>query len=265
MNSSLGIIISFCTNELCFIDAVLREASLISNDIVVSYGDKFFNGEDQDLSFLDEYTKKYPHVKWAQYNIDVNADKRLPNGKINTLYYFCLTRWAAIQKLDDSSKWVLVIDADEIPEGVKFNQLYKSLNPQSDHCYKIGCYWYYKDVKFQAKNYEDSILLIEKNQLVESNVFTEHDRDGMYQTIPRNLIHKNIMGEDKLPVFHHFSFVRKGKEGLEKKLVNWGHLDLLNCSPEAFANYIHTQDNIVRDPIHNYTYNIVENIFNIQI
>lgn len=267
MNESLGVIISFSTNELCFLDALLSQTSLISDDIVVSYGDKFFNGDDQDLTFLKEYATKYPKIKWTKYNVDVNLNVNLRQGVIKRpmAYFHNLSRYYAIQQLKNTSKWVLIIDADEIPEGNKFNQLYKSLHKKTDNCYKIACFWYFKELKYQARTYEDSPLIIEKKYLTKKNIFTDEERDGIYQDIKQSC-HRDIRNIDNLPVMHHFSFIRKNKKDLLKKLQNWGHIDDIfnGIDPQNFVNFIYCDDN-VNDVIHKYDYNIVENIFQIQV
>lgn len=264
MNQSLGIIISFSTNELCFLDALLRETSLISNDIVISYGNKFFNGDDQDLSFLNGYEKKYPKVKFVEYKVDINLNKEFRKGVVRRpiAYFHNLSRYSAIQHLNKDTEWVLILDGDEIPEGNKFNELYSSFFLQLDHCYKITCFWYFKEIEYQAKSYEDSPLLIEKKYLTEKNIFSDDERDGIYKDI--NYCHRDVRNKDNLPVIHHYSFVRKCKEGLKKKIQNWGHTDDIfnSIDPDQFINYIYKNNN-VNDIVHNYSYVKVENIFNI--
>lgn len=265
MNPQLGIIISISTNELCFLEALLRETSLISDDIVVSYGNKFFNGDDQDLNSLNIILTKYPKIKFTEYNVNINLKNSSRKGVVNrpTAYFHNLSRYTATKKLNNNTKWVLILDGDEIPEANKFNEMYKSLNLQSNHCYKIACFWYFKELKYQAKVYEDSPLLIEKKYLTEENIFTDFERDGIYHEI-KKYCHRDIRNKYNLPVIHHYSFIRSGKMGLLKKLQNWGHNDDIfhSIDPETFVNHIYENDN-VNDIIHNYEYNIVENIFQI--
>lgn len=262
MQAPLGIIISFSTNELCFLDALLTEASAISDDVVVSYGDKFFSGEPQDAGFVHTYAPKFPGVKWARYEVDSRLAPALRRGVVKrpTAYFHNLSRWAAVGRLDPSTRWVLVLDADEIPEGVRFGELYRSLPLRAGECYKVACYWYFKDVRYQATTHEDSPLLVEKRHLTEEAVFTDDERDGICRGLT---CHRGVrLGA---PALHHFSFIREGKEGLLRKLRNWGHADDMfgAVGPGGFVDFVHGDGN-VNDIVHGYDYKVVDNVFHIQ-
>jgi len=251
-----------------FLDAMVQETLKFSDDVVVSYGLKLYNGQQEDLQLMEYYQSKYPAVRFVCYDVDPSLPVSERRGVVQrpTAYWHNLARWTAIQSLRNDDSWIFVLDADEIPEGEKVKEWLDCKGNQLDpsHCYKVGTYWYFKDPIYQSMSYEDSILLIHRSSLTEDNIFGDLERD--YTITHSGLkLERMILGLDGLPMWHHFSFVRS-KEGIKRKLLSWGHADDLfkNVNVDDIINYMYKDDQ-PNDFVHGYKYKIVENKFGIQV
>lgn len=258
----VGVIINFCTNELCFLEVLLKECSKFSSDIVVSYTDQLYNGEVEDLSFISLYRQQFPHVKFVKYAIDLMMSPQNMKGVIYRplAYWHNLARFTASSALDPSTEWVFVIDADEIPDGDQVKYFLDTRLFDQEKSYKIATYWYFKLPVYQSQVFEDSILLIHKKHLTEDNIFGDMERDHLIAHSKTNL-QRMVMGLNKLPMFHHFSWVRS-YDGIRKKVSSWAHKFELGMTTEQVLDRIYSNEGI-NDIIHNYRYNQVDNIFDI--
>lgn len=268
MVTRVGVIICACSTEAVFLGQLLRECLHFSKDIVVSYTDKMYNGDHEDLSYINKVIDSFPDVKFVKYDVDLSLPKEKMQGVQNrpTAYWHNLARFTAINALNPDTDWVFVLDADEIPEGVRVSQWLQQIGKDLsiNECYKLATYWYFKYPIFQAQSYEDSILLIHKSHLTPNNVFGDNERDFTI-TNSQTTLKREVMGLDGKPLWHHFSFVRT-KENLKKKLSSWGHRDdlLKNVNIDDVVNYVF-RDAGVNDFVHGYKYNIVDNKFDILI
>jgi hypothetical protein len=260
----IGVVINYCSNESKFIEANIRECLKFSNDIVVSYGDKLYNGEVEDPHHFEELQRKFPQVKFIQYKVEIDLpiDKRRGVYLRPTAYWHNLARSTGVMALDPKTQWVFLIDADEIPEGEKVLQWLQTKRVSQFECYKIATYWYFKLPIYQAKEYEDSILLIPKNVLIDNNIFGDMERDYTIAASGLKLVRMNLGLDDK-PMWHHYSFVRS-PEGIAKKLSSWGHRDDVfnGKNINDIVEYIFKDENH-NDVVHGYTYNTVQKQFDI--
>ena len=264
----ISVIISYSSNESIFIDALVTECEKFSDDIVISHGSHFYDGQPEDHTHMKECVNKYPQVQFVTYDVDTSISKELRKG-CNTrpsAYWHNLSRWTAISALKKQG-WVFVIDADEIPDGDLLKYWISKLDPSDlnpECCYKFACYWYFKSPQNRATTIEDSVLLIHRKHLTEDNVFGDDERDHLIRTSNTRLLRqvKDLQGR---VMWHHFSFVRS-KEGLITKISTWGHKDDIfkQVNPTLFVDYLFKDDN-VNDIVHNYQYITVDNKFNIDI
>jgi len=261
----VSIVINYCSNEKEFLDANLNECLKFSNDIVVSYGSHLYDFTPENIDHINYYKEKYKIINFVEYKVDKNLDLSKQKG-VNmrpTAYWHNLARWTGIQSLKNKD-WVFLIDSDEIPNGddVKLwiDLNYKNLN--ENNCYKIATYWYFKNVTFQSKTLEDSILLIHYKYLTEDNIFGDLERDYSIYNSKTKLI-REVKGINNTVLWNHFSWVRT-KKGLYHKITNWAHsCDIFkNVNVSDIINYIY-KDNNVNDIVHNYDYIKVNNKFNI--
>lgn len=268
MNSHIGIVINYSSLEKNFIASLLKQANLITSNIVISYGSHLYTGipEDSD-EFLKDFKNLYPSNIFIKYNVNINEDLFKKKGVVKrpTAYWCNLARWNGYNELKDKVEWIIFIDADEIPDSVLFNEWLNENILHKNYNYKFANYWYFKNYKNQSIQFEDSILMVHKNNLNENIIFHDDERDGILKMTPHIKQFRMVKNKNSLPMWHHFSWVRD-KQGIINKLKNFAHKDDIfkeENIAERIADYIYRDDNI-NDIIHNYQYKIVDNIFEIQ-
>ena len=106
-----GVIVNNCSNEICFLDALLKECSTFAEQIVVSYADKLYNGEPEHFP-IDDYVQRYPKAQFVQYYVDLSLpdDKKKGVDTRPVAYWHNLARMTAIDALKPEIDWVFVID-----------------------------------------------------------------------------------------------------------------------------------------------------------
>lgn len=267
MNSHIGIVVNYSSLEKNFIDGLLKECNLITSNIVISYGSHLYNGikEDSD-EYLKFYKEKYPNNFFIKYDVNLNEDlfKNKGVNKRPTAYWCNLARWNGYLKLKNNVEWIIFIDADEIPDSNLFNEWLNENTLHNNYNYKFANYWYFKTYKNQSLQFEDSILMVNKNIINEDNIFHDDERDGILKMTPNIKQFRMVKNKNNMPMWHHFSWVRN-KQGIINKLKNFTHRDDLfkdENVAEKIAEYIYRDDNI-NDIIHNYQYKLVDNIFGI--
>ena len=253
-------VINYCSNEKPFLSACIEECSKFASEIIISYGSKLYNGDDEDYAHIYEMKNKYPFVKFVQYPVDRSIELTQQKGVVNRphAYWHNLARWTGVQSLSIKD-WVLFLDVDEIPDGSRF-LFWLQTHELNLHCtYKIANYWYFKKPIFQAKTWEDTVVLAHTQLLNESKIFGDGERDHI---VVNTQNYRYVLGNDFRPLIHHFSWVRTPKQMLFK-IKNWGHQSDFQKHEEMVARVF--RDDNVNDIVHNYEYNHVSNQFNIEL
>lgn len=266
----ISVIINYCSNERCFVDAMMKECRAFSDDIVVSYGSRLYDGTPEDLSHIEECKKRYPAVAFVEYEVDPTIDLSRQRGVVHRpkAYWHNLARWTAVRALKRHDSWVFVLDADEIPDGAQVKAWLERrlIYLKKNECYKIANHWYFKSPTLRAKQLEDSVLLIHRDYLTEDNIFGDNERDHL---IPASkcLLKRDVRGLNGSVMWHHFSFVRS-KKGLLHKLKHWGH-STENAfrfeNLEEIVDKIFEDETRVVDFIHGYQYETVPNKFGLTV
>jgi hypothetical protein len=236
---------------------------LFSDDIVVSHGNRLYDGTPEDIEHIHECKRKFPSVKFVEYDVDMKLDLNVQKG-VQTrpaAYWHNLARWTAVKALE-KREWVFVIDADEIPEGLSVKRWLETVRLDERECYKIATFWYFKETVNQASMLEDSILLIHHKHLTDSNIFGDYERDHLIHAsgCKLNRLTKGVGGEI---LWKHYSWVRP-RHALLHKIKNWGHSSDIfkNVDAEKLVDYIFRNSN-VNDVVHGYSYKTVPNRHNI--
>lgn len=273
--NNFGFVVNYCSNEKEFIDKLLNQLSRITTNIAICYADKLYDGTPEDTSFIEDTIKaKYMHINLnlVKYNVDPTINLYNMPGVVNrpTTYWPNLARCKGSKSLCKECEFLFFIDADEIPEADTFISLLSENKLEKDYVYQFANYWYFKSPCNQATTYEDSIVCIHTYYLQndDSLFFHDNERHGLVDLVleKKGLKHmRMVVGIDRKPIFHHFSWVRS-KEGIATKLRTWTHRDDIfkNANIDHIIAEIYKDDN-VNDIVHHYQYNHVENIFDIMI
>lgn len=267
MNSHIGIVINYSSLEKNFIHGLLKQCNLITKNIVISYGSHLYTGikEDSDEILLS-FKELYPSNTFIKYDVNINDDLLKNKGVVNrpTAYWCNLARWNGYIELKDKVEWIIFIDADEIPDASLFNEWLSETTLYPTYNYKFANYWYFKSYRNQSMQFEDSILMVHKNNLNDTVIFHDDERDGILKMTPHIKQFRMVKNKNSMPMWHHFSWVRN-RQGIINKLKNFAHRDDLfkdENVAEKIADYIY-RDNNINDIIHNYQYKLVDNIFEV--
>lgn len=267
MADNLGIVISYCSNDRIFVDALLRECQAIgARQIVLSVGNHHYDMTPEDIGHVEDLARKYPSVTFVLYPVVAIDDAQNPMKNRKLAYWHNMARIQACKQLVPEIEWVLFLDADEIPEGERFKDWYMATRAtRLQKIYKLANYYYFRDPILQATSYEDSVMLVPRAACCYPILMNELERDGIpYLTglqCERNVVHQNT----QLPMFHHFSWVRT-KEAMMRKVKNWAHKDDTDWEAkihEEFSKDFDVETDV--DFVHGYKYIRVPNWFGIHM
>jgi len=251
----LSAILQYSTIDIDFLKLNLTQLSKFSDEIIIPICNSFFDGAPENPELMNrsmETIKNFPKARVINFPW-LGAHE-------NTAYYHTLRRMlGTISAVND---WLFFIDADEIVSD-EFGDWFDSIKHE-DKAWWLTCYWYFREPIYQAKTLEAAGLLIQKHHC-QWDLQVRLERQQLFQQLfnQNKLVHgdltKIISKTGKL-MMHHFSWVRT-KEQMLQKVKSWGHaqdknwIELVN---EEFSRPFNG-----KDFVHNYEYNIVENIFNI--
>lgn len=224
--SSIATVISFCTNDWRFLDKNIKEAKLFSKQIVIATCDHFFDGTLEDLALLEACYAKYPDCTFIEYQFDpqnpYGRAAPLAPDDLNAAHHWHNTaRLVSFFGLLPEIDTVLFLDADEIMDGKRFGSWMQTFPYQNFSALRFASYWYFRREHHLATTFPDTSLLAKRSVLASENLLDEDERMGCFLRIEGEK-QQAIVGEDGLPLLHHFSWVRTQKE-LFKKTESWGH------------------------------------------
>ena len=235
-----------------FLDANLKQLSKFSDEIIVPIFTRLFSGEEEDQELLDKSKKLFDH-----YNCNVKLFEWDGARDENPMYYHTLNRKLGTEM--SNSEWLFFIDTDEIVDDEFVPWVNEAV--KTDNTYWLTSYWYFREPIYQATSYEAQGALVKKHKC-NWDLSLANDRGQIFQAsnFHDGYNGTHILSESGKPMMHHFSWVRT-KEQMLKKVKNWGHRhdrDWTSLVEEEFSRPFNGTDFI-----HNYSYNIVENKFNI--
>ena len=230
----VAVMVSYASMEAPFLPLLLEQCRLFSRRIVVTQGDRLYYDGDRDESAVVELAPELPEgVAYARYTVDPSlpASERRGVRRRPTAYFHNLARWSGITALRASAGrqadalWVLLLDGDEVPDGERVRRWFtprrRTLDPAT--AYKMANYWHYGDVRYRARTWEDSIVLVHMSVVRhQTAVFGDKERDHVARSAPR--CERLVPGDDGLPMFTHYSWCRT-RAGMRRKLETWAHRD----------------------------------------
>lgn len=255
-------VINFCTNEARFLRACIEECRLFSRQIVIPVCDRFHDGTPENRSLLCEIYRTFPDCFFVEYPFVRDGISPSFFCKISPEHFWhSASRAIGCQFLSEEIERVLFLDADEVPEGKRFLTWLEESDYAQHTVLKLANYWYFREPCFRADQWEDSIVLARRRSLDLPILLHDEERNAIYDLLPPPK-RRRVVGSDRQPIFHHFSWVRT-KEEMLRKTEKWGHRndrDWKNLIETEFASPFSG-----KDFIHGYSYQERPPLFNISL
>jgi hypothetical protein len=236
-------IIPFCSEDSIYIQPCIDNLRGVANKIIITYWNKMFDGSDENFDIINNIINNNKDIKFININFEPKQDK---------MWYYCHSRYIGYLESSEESEYILLLDSDEIFEKNKFVEWIKNTN-EFNAAY-FANYWYFRDKKYQAKNYEDSPVMINKKFIKKENFYNSSDR-RIYITMQDSKIYRYVLGLDGLPMCHHYSWVLS-KEKMIKKIMRSAHENDKDWMPLIDKEF--SRDFNGTDFVHGYSYNILE-------
>jgi len=251
----ISVVINYCTNDFRFLEVCLRETKKISDDIIVSSFEKFYDGSDENVDLLlkSKHLCNLYGIEFSSYSH--GEDFYTCHGHIRDM----LTRQNGFIKT--KYDWVLFLDVDEIVDATLMNNFLKdNVIFREYDVLQFECYWYFREPIFRSKTNEQQPMMFNKNVVV-FDIALNSKKDRCFY---RNTEYKSctFLKYTDLPLFHHYGWVRK-KEEMIKKVTTWGHKndrDWVKLIETEFSREFTENDH---DFVNGYSFDKVENIFNL--
>lgn len=215
--TEIASVVSFCTNDLRFLDQCIRGLRCFSSQIVIPICDHFYNGQPENLELLGKIYAKYPGIDFIEFaysNEEVYGTpaKLIPGSPGWACHWHNSARLIGTFFLMHSITHVLFLDVDEIfTSGFEVDD-YDAI--------RFATYWYFKSATKAATVFPNGPLLVKKKHLTAELLLNEDERAGMFHKI-QGKKRKEYSPNEK-PIVHHYSWVRPRDEML-LKVRSWGH------------------------------------------
>ena len=256
----IATIINFCTNESRFLKVSLEQALTYSAQVIVPVCDHFFDGTPENRHLLEAIYRAFPEVQFVEYPF---IPKRIPKGIFKTVapahFWHSLSRLIASSFLDEEIESVLFLDADEIPDGSRFSEWLGCSDYTLHTALKMANYWYFREPRYRAEKWEDSIVLAQKRALQPHLLLRQEEREAIYDSLPGPK-RRMVVGVDGNPMFHHYSWVRTEEE-MMKKVRSWGHREDRDWEALVKKEFAGPFQGV--DFVHNYRFQTVEPAFEV--
>jgi hypothetical protein len=246
----VSVVISYSSLEQRFLKSILYQSSLFADDIIVAIYKNLLNGKEEDVGKIEmQIASHLPSARVVVLDHDINHSGR---------HHHNLARWEGARLATHDH--ILFLDGDEIPEGQIFRSLLaNNLLGHLDGA-DFACHWYFRNASYQALQLEHCGLLIRKDLITESTMFTENERWSF--RLIKGIKYIPMLAINNQPIMHHFSWVRTRDEMLEK-VSGWGHKRDKNWKAlivEEFSRQFNGTDFV-----HGYQYKEVANKFGIDM
>ena len=251
----ISICYNYSTNDFCFLNKLLEESNKITDDIHITYVDKFLDGSPENSDLLNEtYNLTRGKAKLAEINYDNNLQYSIGLNNVFR-YYHNFTRLINFRKT--KYDYVLFLDSDEIIDSDRFIKWLNSINLNDYNCYVLSCFWYFRNIKYQSKTHENAGWLVNKKRIDENIIMDYRERSAM----EINPLAYSVKSLDDIPMIHHYSWAKGNsdeecKNLLLRKVSSWGHSGDRNW--KALIEEEFNRPFMGIDFVHGYEYNILE-------
>ena len=147
----ISTVLLYSTMDYRWLDLCLQNVTKVSNEVIISMCDHYWNGDPEDQELLKksiEVIEKYPSVKFGTFEWSPGY---------NTFYWEGITRILSTLEVSNENDWILYLDTDEIIDPIKFQEWIDSKQYEHYDSIKLSNYWYFRETCYRAKTYEDSI------------------------------------------------------------------------------------------------------------
>lgn len=144
----------------------------------------------------------------------------VPSSPDWAVHWHNTARYIGFFFLLPSIDWVLFCDVDEIFEKKNLLDWMNTFPLRDYEVIRFATYWYFRKAYFRAKEYPDGPLLVKRSILSPELLLDQDERNGIFQKALGKK--KQQMMNKGRPFVHHYSWVRKKKELLQK-VDSWGH------------------------------------------
>lgn len=254
----IATIINFCTNESRFLKLCVEQCFRFSRQVIIPVCDHLFDGTKENRQLLESIYASFPDCLFVEYPF---IPDKIPGRikKIVDLDHFwpSLSRYLGAQFLDDRIETILFLDVDEIPDGERFSEWLECSDYPLHTVLKMANYWYFREPRYQAENWEDSIVLAQRRALESPMLLKQEERDAIYDSLPGPK-RRMVVGVDGSPMFHHYSWVRTEAE-MMKKVRAWGHRTDRNWEDLVKKEFSQEFQGI--DFVHGYKFQTIDPVF----
>ena len=223
LSPRLAVAVSYCSNERPFVRALLRNALLFADVVVVAVGSHLYTGEPEDEAHLAVLELEFPQVVFVRYDV---PSAMLPRPvELHNAARKAAVR-AVLRDLGAEPCWFLLLDGDEVPDGPAAAAWWRATGDAllPGAAYKMANFWYFLDPCLVADVTEDSVLLVHSSRLTDAALSHARERDGVLIHHGEDLrVFRQVRGLDGRTLFHHYSWVREDRSALLRKVANWGH------------------------------------------
>lgn len=246
MQSMIGIVINYCTNDYPFLKPCIEKALKVSPYVIVVVSDCFFDGKKENEAKLLLSYEMHKNVHFVQIPYDIRYTE-----SFTIRFWHNVSRWIGSLLLPPIVEHVLFLDVDEIINPDLFEIWLADENLEEETSYRFACYWYFRETRYQAKTFEESAVLIHRSCLNEKIMFTDCERGNIKADFHKN----NVLSHRNIPMIHHYSWVRNKAEML-RKVQSWGHHS--DRDWETLVNEEFQSEFRGKDFVHGYTYKEVK-------
>lgn len=226
---ALTILITYCSNERMFVDALMTAALRAADQVCVAVGRRLFDGREEDVEHILEVSSRYPKAHFVWFDV---PDHLLATPIELHNNARMAARDLAAHKSDGrlyTDSWVVLMDGDEVlcNEGRGLLLWWTAVKDQLDRrdTYKLSNRWFFLHPRLASEGVEDSVVLVHGSQLSDKALTHPRERDGVCFSVGEGggACIRGVRGVDGQPMIDHYSWVRSSREQLIAKVKNWGH------------------------------------------
>lgn len=216
----INIAIPFCTYDIKYINRSIDAVRTIANKIIITYCDKFFNGENENLDLIHSVIDNNSDCIFYKIEYEPGKSSRYHSNKSRDVS-------CQISK----SEHIMFLDSDEIFEKEYLIEWYNLNQNKLKDITTFSNYWYYRDEKYRVNHIDDSVVMIHKNYITQDLLYNESERN-VFKFLNTNNKDINVVNKHGLPFCHHYSWVLN-KEDMIRKVTTWSHKDDKNWIPSV--------------------------------